>query len=240
MTYLQFNTMVKLKNMMVVFLVLSVILIAGCSTSENDDGQDVNDFIPDDSGATDTPTGLVTGDVVAVVNDEEIKSEEVIEVQQTFMAQGQEVSEDEALEQVIIQKVLEQKVREEDLSVSTEEAEAMIEQQLSMQGATLEDYKEQIESQGVSYDDEIENVKNQMAIQMYLDTQMEDLSFNVSDVEAQEFYEMYKAQSPEEEELPSYEELEPQIMMTLEQQKQQEATNVFIQELLESAVIEYK
>ncbi len=230
--------MANLKNLIAIVLVLSVILTAGCSTSEqNDNEQDYNDFVPDNTNVDD-PTEPITGNVLAVVNGEEIKSEEVTAIQQLFLQQGQQVSEEEALEQVINQKVLEQKVQEENIVVTTEEAESAIEQQLAMQGATLDDYKQQIESQGVSYEAELENIKSQIATQNYLQTQLEGQSFNVTEEEAQEFYEMYRSQSPEE--APSYEELKPQIIAQLEQQKQQEATSVLIQELRASANVEYK
>lgn len=231
--------MANLKNMIAIVLVLSVILMAGCSTSEpKDNEEDYNDFVPDNTNVDNIPTQPITSNVVAVINGEEIKSEEVSTIQQSLLQQGQQISEEEALEQVINQKVLEQKVQQENIVVSTEEAESAIEQQLAMQGATLDDYKQQIESQGVSYEAELENIKNQIATQNYLQTQLEGQSFDVTEEEAQEFYEMYKAQSPEE--VPSYEELKPQIIAQLEQQKQQEATSVIIQELRSNANVEYK
>ncbi|MDD5086321.1 MAG: SurA N-terminal domain-containing protein [Candidatus Nanoarchaeia archaeon] len=231
--------MVNIKNIIGIVLMLSVIIISGCSAPETEENmQDYDDIIPDETDNEDTPVEPKTSEVVAVVNGEEIESEEVTAVQQLFSMQGQQVSEEEALEQVINQKVLEQKVQEEGVTVTTEEAESAIEQQLAMQGATLDDYKQQIESQGISYEAELENIKNQIAIQNYLETQLEGQSFNVTEEEAQEFYEMYKSQSSEE--IPSYNELEPQIIATLKQQKQQEAITILVQELREDADVEYK
>jgi multidrug efflux pump subunit AcrA (membrane-fusion protein) len=231
--------MVNLKNMMAIFVVLSVILLAGCSTPEQEDNtQDYNDFVPDNNGVDNIPTEPITGNVVATVNNEEITSEDVAAVQQSLLQQGQQISEDDALEYVINQKVLEQKVQQENIVVTTEEAESALEQQLAMQGSTLDDYKQQVESMGVSYEAELENIKNQIATQQFLESQLEGKSFDVTEEEAQEFYEMYKAQSPEE--VLSYEELQPQIIATLEQQKQQEATSIIIQGLRTAAIVEYK
>jgi multidrug efflux pump subunit AcrA (membrane-fusion protein) len=231
--------MANLKNIIGIFLVLSVILLAGCSTSEQEDNaQDYNNFVPGNDGVDNMPTEPITGNVVAIVNNEEIKSEDVAAVQQSLLQQGQQISEDDVLEQVINQKVLEQKVQQENIVVTTEEAESVIEQQLAMQGATLDDYKQQVESRGVSYEAELENIKNQIATQQFLESQLEGQSFDVTEEEAQEFYEVYKAQSPEE--VPSYEELQPQIIATLEQQKQQEAISIIIQGLRTSANVEYK
>jgi len=239
MIFLDVNTMANLKNIIGIFLVLSVILLAGCSTSEQEDNtDDYNDFVPDNSDVENIPTEPITGSVVAIVNDEEIKSEDVAAVQQALLQQGQQISEDDALEQAINQKVLEQKIKQENIVVTTEEAESVIEQQLAMQGATLDDYKQQVESMGSSYEVELENIKNQIATQQFLESQLEGQTFDVTEEEAQEFYEMHKAQSPEE--VPPYEELQAQIIATLEQQKQQEVTSSIIQELRTTANIEYK
>jgi parvulin-like peptidyl-prolyl isomerase len=221
--------MANLKNMIAIVLVLSVILIGGCSTSELEDNTKESDITVNDTN---------TGNVVAIVNNEEITSEEISEFQQTLLQQGQQVSEEDALEYLIEQKVLEQKVQQEGITVSDEEAESAIEQQLAMQGITLDDYKQEIESMGLSYESELENIKEQIATQTYLNTQLEGETFDVSEEEAQEFYETYKLQSPEE--VPSYEELESQIIATLQQQKQQEAINAIIQELRADANVEYK
>ncbi|MFW6225745.1 MAG: hypothetical protein ACOC3V_02145, partial [bacterium] len=86
-------------------MVLSVILLAGCSTSEQEDNtQDYNnDFVPDNNSVDNIPTEPITSNVVAIVNNEEIKSEDVSAIQQSLLQQGQQISEDDALEQVINQ-----------------------------------------------------------------------------------------------------------------------------------------
>ncbi|MFP4524121.1 MAG: SurA N-terminal domain-containing protein [Candidatus Woesearchaeota archaeon] len=215
-------------------LLASMLLIVGCSAPEQ----------AEEPGPVETPgeeedipvSG--TGDVVAVVNDQEVTSEEVDAIQSSFSQQGQEVSSDEALEHLIDQVVMAQKVHEEGITVSDEDAEAEIERQLSAQGVGLDEFKEHLESQGASYEDEIEALKPQLAIQEFLANKTPD-EFNVSDEEVQEFYEMYKQQTPEEEQVP-FEEIEPQIVSMLEQQRQEEAINDLIQEYREEADIEYR
>lgn len=222
------------KNIIAIVLALSVIFLTGCSVPElEEDGQEYD--VIDDAY---TGEEQVTGNVVATVNDEEITSEDVEEVQQSLLQQGQQVSEEDALEEVISQKLLEQKVQLEGITVTDQDAESMIEQQLTLQGATLDDYKEQLESMGLSYESELENIKKQLATQEYLDGQLEDQVFDVTEEEAQEFYEMYKSQSPEE--VPPYEEIEEQLIATIEQEKQQEAITDIIQRLREDANVEYK
>jgi hypothetical protein len=179
----------------------------------------------------------LSGNVIATVNGEEITTSEVSAIQQSLIQQGQQITEEDALEQVINQKLISQEVEAGDYSVSTEEAESTIEQQLSMQGASLEEYKQQLLEQGIVYEEQLDSIKEELAVQKYLETQLEGENFEVSEQETQDFYEMYKSQSPEE--VPSYEELELQIIATLQQQKQQEAIGYLIQELRADAKINY-
>jgi hypothetical protein len=179
----------------------------------------------------------ISGNVVATVNGAEITSSDVNAVQQSLIQQGQQISEEEALEQAINQELVSQEVAKGDYAVSNEEAESAIEQQLTTQGATLNDYKQQVESQGISYEELLESTKEQLAVQNYLEVQLQGENFEVSEQESQDFYEMYKSQSPEE--IPPFEELEQQIISTLQQQKQQESISSLIQELRVNAEINY-
>lgn len=190
--------------------------------------------IKDDSGSTTKRQG----DVVAKVNGEEINSEEIVAAQEVIGQQGQEVSEERALEQVINQKLVSQKVESEGYSVSTEEAEATIEQQLSAQGMTLEDYKQQVEEQGVSYQDQLNKISEELAVQNYISGNIDQESIEVTDEETEQFYQEYQNQDTEQE-IPSYEEIKPQIIAMLEQQKQQELVSSFLKELRQEAEIEY-
>ncbi len=242
--------MVNIKNMLMVFLVLAVVFIAGCASEPTDDVNDNNDVssegisgdedttpITDNVEEPDAPS-LPTGQVVATVNGEDVMSDEVLQIQQTFMQQGQEIPQEDAINQVISQVVVAQKAQAEGFVISTEEAESIIETQLSQQGMSLDDYKERLVTQGISYDDELENIKVQLANQEYVDSVLEDENFEVTTEEAEQFYAIYTEQSSEE--VPPYDELESQIFLQLEQQKQQEFLNVFIQSLMDNATIEYK
>ena len=83
----------------------------------------------------------------------------------------------------------------------------------------------------------MQDFQRQLAINSYLDDAVQVPE--VTEIEARVFYENYKQQSPEEE-LPPFEQLKSEIMALLEQQKQQEATSLLIEELKEKADIEYK
>lgn len=179
----------------------------------------------------------VESNVVAKVNGEEITSDQVELIQQSFLQQGQQISEEDATEQAINQELLFQQSEQEGNSVTDEETESLIESQLTQQGTTLEEYKQQLESQGVSYENELENIKEQIEVENYLNSVFEEENLDVTKDEATGFYKVYNEQSPEE--LPPYEEVEPQIISILEQEKQRDIIESLIQELRESADIEY-
>jgi peptidyl-prolyl cis-trans isomerase SurA len=224
------NIKINSKNIFIgIVIVLGLLFIGwffmsdqGTQTNTNLD----NDLLPGE-----------TNNILVKVNGEDVTSNEVVGIQQSFAQQGQQISSEDALEQAINQELISQEVEKGDYSVSNEEAESAIEQQLATQGATLNDYKQQVESQGISYEEILESTKEQLAIQNYLDIQLEGENFEVSEQEANEFYEEYKAQSPEE--IPPFEEIEPQIISMLQQQKQQEAISSLVEELKLSADVEY-
>jgi transcription-repair coupling factor (superfamily II helicase) len=128
-------------------------------------------------------------------------------------------------------------LKKKGISISNEDAELVISEQLSMQGVTLDAYKQQLSQQGISYEDQLDSLKENLATQEYLSQAMERESIEVSEEEAQSFYENYKAQSQAE--IPSYEEVKSQIVLVIEQEKQQEIINSILQKLRENAQIEY-
>ena len=209
-------------------VVLLSFIIAGCSSNTDQDPAASDNNTQEIT----EETAVVQWEILATVNGQAITSAEVATMQELFAQQGQQISSDDALEQVINQIILTQQVT----PLSTTETESMIEAQLSLQGVTLDDYREQIEAQGMSYDAEIENAREGFAVQTYVESTV-GTEFEVTDAEARAFYDEYSQQSPEE--LPPYEELEEQIIMTVQQQKQQEAVQAHIQELRADADIQY-
>jgi len=103
-----------------------------------------------------------TGDVVAIVNGEEIISSEVDLVEQYFLQQGQEISRQDIMQELIVQELFLQEAKKEGYEISDEELESIIAGQLEEQNSTLEDYKNQLEMQGISDEEEIKNSKEQL------------------------------------------------------------------------------
>jgi len=218
-------------------LTIFVLVIAGCSNDYQQDNsgfQEQEDNFPEQNDGFETPG--ITGNVVATVNNEEITSEEVQEIQQIFAQQGQQVDEEQSIEQLISEKLLLSEVKNKGYELSLEETQQLIEQQLSMQGMSIEDYKEQLNQLGSSYETELSNLQEQFSIQNYIDSQV-GTDFNVSEQEVEQFYQQYSAQSQEE--IPPKEELEVQIVESIKQQKQQEAISLLLEQLKQDAEIVY-
>lgn len=177
-------------------------------------------------------------EVIAKVNDKEIASQELERLKQTLGQRGRQISDKQALKQVVNKKLLSEKAQEEGYSVTTEEAESMLKSQLQQQNKSLDDYKQQLKSQGVSYDEQLPKLKKELAIQNYLDNELKSKDSKVTEEEIKSFYDKQKQQSPNNK-MPPYEDVKPQIKKTLQQQKQQQAIGPLVQKLREEANIEY-
>ncbi|MBS3802424.1 MAG: SurA N-terminal domain-containing protein [Candidatus Thermoplasmatota archaeon] len=224
------NSKQIIKWIFVIIAISSLLVCAGCTEQSEDDDQAEDET---DGNTTDAT-------VAAIVNGEEILMEEVTSLQQSYIQQGQQITEQQALELVIDQTILLQQAKQGDYMPTDAETETQIESILAQQGSTLEQYKQQLQQQGTSYEDFLQNYKEQLAIQNYEDDELEGQTFNVTDQEAQEYYDMYVNQSSDPSQIPPYEQVKQDIISSLEQQKRQEAVNVLVETLKEEADIEYK
>ncbi len=212
-----------------ILMLLTFFLFAGCTDQQEQTQNNVDT-------ETDS-TSNKTSSLLATVNDEEITLEEVSRMQQTYAQQGQQLSEENALEQVIDEEVLFQKAQYEGYDLNDTEAETTLETTLQQQNQTLETYKQYLQQQNVSYEQQLKTYKEQLSIQSYLDAALKGQDFTVTDQEAEAYYQSYEQQSSEE--IPPYEDLKSQIIDYLKQQKQNEAINTLVQDLREEADIQY-
>jgi parvulin-like peptidyl-prolyl isomerase len=148
-----------------------------------------------------------------------------------------QISEEEALEQLIAETVLYQEAEQQGYAPTMDEAEQELEARVASSGRTMEDLEADLAKSGFSYEEYLQYFQRQLAINSYLDDAVQVPE--VTELEARVFYENYKQESPEAE-LPPFEQLKSEIMALLEQQKQQEATSLLVEELKEKADIEYK
>jgi len=177
-------------------------------------------------------------EVVARVNGEAITAGDVTKLRvKAFEFNKMQISEEEALEQLIAETVLYQEAEQQGYAPTMDEAEQELEARVASSGRTMEDFEADLTKSGFSYEEYLQDFQRQLAINSYLDDAVQVPE--VTELEARVFYENYKQESPEAE-LPPFEQLKSEIMALLEQQKQQEATSLLIEELNEKADIEYK
>ncbi len=226
--YFCYNNQMDKQKKIIIGILAGIIILAGAWYV-------YSNYRPNNTDGDSTNPEL--NEPVATVNGEKVTAGEVSEVEQAYLRQGQEVSEKEAIDLIINQKLLSQKIKEEGYSVSDQEAEELIESQLTMQGQSLDELKQELDDQGISYQEQLELIKDDIAIQNYLEDELGDQEFEITDQEKDDFYQLYQEQSSEEA-LP-FEEVEAEIIAALNQQKQQEAIGVLIEELRSAAEIEY-
>lgn len=175
--------------------------------------------------------------VVASVNGDEITTLDIYNDQQTYIDKGDQISEEQSLEQLINQTLLYQQAIQGSYDLTDEETESELDALLMQSGLTLDAYKLGLEDQGYSYDEIFPTLKKQFSIQKYLDATLDEEDFNVSDEEAEEYYETYIQQNGGE--VQPYEQMETQIKQYLQQVKRQEAIILHTIELRETADITY-
>lgn len=163
-------------------------------------------------------------EVAARVNGEKILAEDVAE----FQARHGIVSADQALDHLITERLLLQKAREGGHVPTMEEAEERLDTQLDMMGMTRDDLEAQLELQDVSYEEYIDGLRRNMAIQNYLEHTIE-----VTEEEARARYDEYAERHGDS--LPPFDQVKQQIVGEL----QQEALPSLIERLREEANIAY-
>jgi hypothetical protein len=175
--------------------------------------------------------------IIASVNNEKINYEEVLQIKDTLTQEGQNVSDKEIIEFLIEQKLILKETNKDKYLVSKEDAEEYIKIQLAMMEMSIEDYEKELKKINSSFDKQIELMQKNIAIQNYFSDAIDEESINVTEEEAKEFYQMYKSYSSDD--FPEFEEIEFEIYQALEQQKQQQAIKLLINELRKEADIKY-
>lgn len=224
---------IKKRTLYISIIVIAVLVVAGLGISQfilSEPSTDDSDL--KESEITDNKEEA-SDEVFATVNDEEITEQEVSEMQDSSAQQGAEMSEKNALEQLIDQKLLLQEAKSEGFNVTEEEAKQFIEKELEKQGTSLEEYKSSLEQMpGTTYEEVLDDLKDQILIQNYIDAQTENVE-ETTDQEIEEYRGLLENQTPDEE----YSDEE--VKEFVKQQKATQQMQLLIQELKEKANIEY-
>lgn len=233
--------------------VLIVLLVAGFFVfSMSDTGSDEVDTgseqisAGEEEGQTEEATTDIPEDEVAAeVDGEEITGGDIAQLQESSMAQGSQLSEKEAVDRLVETALLMKEAKNEGYDATKDDVEDMLKEELEKQDMSLEEYKGQIEQQGMDYDDFLEQNMDGVIINEYMEDQMNETP-EVSDEEIEEYYNMMKQQAEQQEgseEVPPLEEIEGELKSQLEQQKQmqqqQEVIAPLIESLKEEAEVEY-
>lgn len=181
--------------------------------------------------------------VIAEVNGEMIHLQELKEVQTTIHAQtGQDIQSDVLLDQLVTRTVLLQEAEDRDISVTRQEAESFLEQQISQSEMTVDQFKERLESQGADYENTVEIYQAQMTVDELLSEELSSNNLSVSDTEAKLFFDQnldaIKSQLGDD---VVYEDITDLIKNTILQQKQQDVVTKFVNQLKsDSEITTYK
>lgn len=236
----------------VVAIVLGVFLLTpvGLDFSEKTElpGSDISQDIELSPSNPQPPPEMGAGSleddtVVAEVNGEEIMLGEVRNIQGVIQAQsGQRMDSATLLDQLVTKSLLLQEAEEREISVTRTEAEDALEQRISQNNLTVEQFQQRLESQGTTYDETLGFYQEQLIIDELLQTEIESTDIEVSEDEAQSFFEANKdAIAGQMGGDVAYEDISEQIKNTIRQQKQQGMITEFVSDLRsEAQIIKYE
>lgn len=234
-----------MKNNYILFtiLVLSAFLIIGCNTIQDTNNNNAEDNSLDniqqqiDQQTSQNQSSIPNEGVVATVNGKEITASDLQDRINSLGPRAQQVPKKQILEQLINQELLFQEAKKEGFNASSEDAESAITEQLQRENITLTEYKNRLEVQNASYNNQLDNVRQQLITQEFIQSEINQ-TYNVSDEEARQYYERLKQQSSQE--LPPFEQTKERIKDTVKQQKQSQGQQSLIQSLRENAEITYE
>lgn len=185
-------------------------------------------------------------EVVVVVNGEEILgnvyNSVARQLENTLAAQGHttsgetaELVKEQAMSVLVGNKVILQDAEEKGYTADEATVEERLEE-LKDQFETEEAMDEALKETGFTLEDMENQLREQLVYEQYVAEEIED--GEVTDEEVKEAYDGFVETS--EEEAPAFEEMEPTIRKSLEEQKTQEAVFARIEELKEKAEVEVK
>jgi len=217
----------KILTIIILVFIISLFLLPGCT-----------DQSQNNTNKTDTSDSDMAGTIAATVNGEEITTDEVtLFVQQQ---QGQ-ISESYALERLIEQKILTQQARLEGYTPTDQEAEDYLKDLLTQRNQTLDEYKQYLEQQELSYEERLQSYKDQLALQNYLDDAIKAEKYDLSDEEAEQ--DLEELLTEQNRTLDEYKEYLGQEGYSYEEQLQNYKVGLqrqaLIEDLREDAVVEY-
>ena len=165
-------------------LALSLVLIfAACTAAGPTEGDSIDTQEPFEVPFEQQDTSQELPEVVAEINGEQILAQELVAMSQQLSAQGFEVDVNQALDQIITYRVLLLEANERGFEASNQDVEDMF----LAQGLQLEEVKEIVESQGTTYEQFIEEQRQDAKLNLLIREITE--SIVITDEQAKEFFE---------------------------------------------------
>ncbi len=176
-------------------------------------------------------TSSPDADVLARVNGEEIRTEDLKALQMRHFGHTRPLGEEQELalfEALLAETLLFQQAEREGYALSPEEAEEEIAAQLASRGYTIDDLKAERERRGLSYERYLEDFRREMAIEAYTDA-----TINVTEEEAREYYDDFAQRYPEADLRPF-----SMVRASIIAELRERALKDLIEELKQDALIE--
>ncbi|KAF6246246.1 hypothetical protein C6990_10215 [Nitrosopumilus sp. b3] len=176
--------------------------------------------------------------VVAEVNGQEIRSEEVNNVIKSGFTQGQTLDSKSALNLVITKVLLLEEAQKRDIVITMLDAEEKLTTSYVQQGFSKEQFEEKLGEFGTTYDQTLDRFHDELVINKMLTDEISNMDTQVSDEEIKIFFDenndMIKTQIGNNTE---FDDVTSMIKENLLQQKQQQIALDFVENLESKAVI---
>jgi len=176
--------------------------------------------------------------IVAVINDQEIKLDEVKDVINAGILQGQQLDSKTALDTIITKTLLLEEAQNSDITISITDAEEEMTTMYVQNGLSREQFEEKLDEFGTTYDQTLEIFRDELIINKMLADEISNVEIQVTDNEVNIFFEdnidMIKTQFGNSTVL---DDVSSQIKANLLLQKQQKVALDFIEDLESKAVI---
>ena len=190
-------------------------------------------------------------DVVAEVNGEEIHKEDfeaafagqyqqaAMQAQMMGQPVDEEMIKEQVLESMVGMELLIQEAENSGFEATEEEKEELLENIAEQNGLSRDEFLAALEEQGMDEEEVMSQLETQVKIDQLIARETGDIE--PTDEELEEAYDMMveqqeaMAEEGEETDIPSFEEIKPQLEEQLKAQKQSEATQMLVEELREDA-----
>ncbi len=195
-----------------------------------------SDMMPDETNFTNSQNN--DNPIVAEVNGQEIRLEDVQDAVDMETSQGQMTDNVTALERMIAKILLLEEAQARNITMTMTEVEDEITSMYVQSGLSQEQFEEKLEEIGTTYDQTLKMYREELIINKMLDDEISKTELQVSDEEAKKVFEDNKdvimAQMGNS---TVFEDISSQLKTTLLQEKQQKIALDIIEHLKDKSVV---